>query len=49
MVVTAWKQLGISDPAGSADLMLPGMDGFEVCRILRQEYEYPHPDLDCPR
>ena len=23
------------------DLMLPGMDGFEVCRILRQEMNIP--------
>ena len=28
------------------DVMLPGLDGFEVCRILRQEMSFADSDVD---
>ena len=31
------------------DVMLPGLDGFEVCRILRQEMSLPDTDVDGKR
>ena len=29
------------------DLMLPDLDGLEVCRLVRMESRIPHPDADC--
>ena len=29
------------------DLMLPSVDGLEVCRILRQRNQYSHRHADC--
>lgn len=29
------------------DLMLPGMDGFEVCKKIREKEEYPDSDGIC--